>query len=180
MLIPQLAPSPEADAAISVPPPARFRSLRDVPTKVRWKASCAPTLVGLTAAQQAGLRYEAKAQVYLQGLLGSTYHAGPYLYFDDCGVPRTAIPDGLHFDTVGRATIFEIKSQHMPEAWWQLRCLYEPVVRELRFVNWTSCVEVVRSYDPSIGFPEKVLVFRSPQELLEAPAAAFKVLVWKP
>jgi hypothetical protein len=90
------------------------------------------------------------------------------------------IPDGLYFNIGGFATIFEIKSQHMPEAWWQLRKLYEPVVRQLPFVNGTSCVEVTRSYDPSMGFPEPVLVVHDFDSLMAAPAAPLKVLIWKP
>lgn len=135
---------------------------------------------GLTAAQKAGLRYEAKAQLWLSEQLGRAYQAAPYLHFEDNSGPRTLIPDGLFFDTGGTALVFEIKSQHMPEAWWQLRHLYEPVVRELGFIRRVSCVEVTKSFDPSMGFPEEVLLRRDLSKLLELPPEPFKVLLWRP
>jgi hypothetical protein len=177
--LPQL--TPDASTGLSVPPPPpRHRPLRGVPRFVKWRSSGATGSQGLTDAQKAGLRYEAKAQDFLSGALHSWYHVAPYLHFDDAGLSRTLVPDGILFDHDGTAMIFEIKSQHMPEAWWQLRKLYEPVVRELSFVNATSCIEVTKSYDPSMGFPEEVLVCHSLSELVAAPAHCFKVFVWRP
>lgn len=134
---------------------------------------------GFSAAQKAGLRYEAKAQDFLSSELSVRYYIAPYLHFLDMSGYRTLVPDGvlLEFDT---AYIFEIKSQHMPEAWYQLRRLYEPVLAQLCGVRQTSCIEVVRSYDPSMGFPEEVQLFNDLDEALRAPRSSFKVLQWRP
>lgn len=178
MILPQLTPNAVADSGVSVPPPPSFRPLRGRPTQVQWK----PTPIGSrgrTAAQQDGLRYETKAQKHLKSKIAS-YIVSPGLVFVDLDVTRILLPDGLVFQSDGTAIIFEIKRQHMPEAWWQLRRLYEPVVRELSFVNRTSCVEVVASFDPAMGFPEPVHLCTRVEEVLEAPAAALKVLLWKP
>ena len=132
---------------------------------------------GRTAAQQNGLRYEAKVQKHLKSQI-TGYIVSPGLVFVDLDITRVLLPDGLVFQPDGTAIIFEIKRQHMPEAWWQLRRLYEPVVRELPFVNRTSCVEVVASFDPAMGFPEPVRVFTKVPDLLEAPTKDLKVLLW--
>lgn len=180
MLIPQLAPSSVADTRTCVPPPARFRPLVGVPTDVRWKHQQYYSITGMTAAQRRGLRYEALVNDYIHRRLGDVYHVTPHLHFLDGSDRRTCVPDGIHIDTSGRATVFEIKAQHMPEAWWQLRGLYEPVVQQLRFVNVVSCVEVTRSYDPLMGFPEEVVLCRDLTEVFLGPSAPFKVLLWKP
>jgi hypothetical protein len=51
--------------------------------------------------------------------------------------------------------IFEIKIAHMPEAWWQLKRLYEPVLRAWPRVTGIPirCCEVVQAYDPHVPFP---------------------------
>lgn len=69
---------------------------------------------------------------------------------------RFCQPDGLWIDPIrGRITIIEIKYAHCEDAYFQLRSLYEPVIRkafagapwEFRFI------EFVRWYDPSVPFP---------------------------
>ena len=86
------------------------------------------------------------------------YLPSPMLHFHDDSGFRTCIPDGLHVthqnDTT-RFTIFEIKSQHMPEAWWQLRRLYEPVVRALQPKAEVALVEICRTLDAHTPFPEE-------------------------
>ena len=179
MLIPQLTPDATVDRSVGVPPP-HFLPLRGTPADVRWRPSNYERKTGQTVAQNSGLRYEEKVQRFLSESLRTLYHAAPFLHFRDGHDRRTCVPDGLHFDISGRTTIFEIKSQHMPDAWWQLRKLYEPVVQQLRFTNVVSCVEVTKSFDPSMGFPEEVTVFHDLWTLMAAPSAPFKVLIWRP
>lgn len=180
MLIPQLTPSDCSDAVVGVPPPAHFRPLAGVPTNVRWKNVAYSPSVGLTSAQRAGLRYETKVHDAFTKALGDSYRVEPHLHFAVNGVFHTARPDAIHLDVTGRATIFEIKSRHTSDAWWQLRRKYEPLVQCLKFVNVVSCVEVVPSYDPSAGFPEPVTKYDSLEVLLQSPSAPFKVMIWKP
>jgi hypothetical protein len=79
-----------------------------------------------------------------------------------------------------RVLIFEIKSQHMPEAWWQLEQLYRPVLRARRPLCPIVCVEVCRSYDPAMPFPAEFRLLSSIDEILDNPiVTSLAVLPWK-
>lgn len=183
MVLPQLTPDAGAEPAVGAPPP-RFKPIRGKITYVRLSHGPPFKSLGYTVAQTNGLRFEQKVQVFLKNMLGASYRVQPFLHFDDQDEhgttrPRSCIPDGLYVDDHGHATIVEIKSQHMPEAWWQLRKLYEPVVQALPFVNSTSVLEIVKSFDPAMGFPEPVLVFQSWREAVTSDVSKFKVLTWR-
>lgn len=189
MLIPDLTPSGgrevEAALPVGVPPPIhptprRFRALVGSPRNVAFLTALRMNPKGFTAAQKAGMRYEAQAHMFLANELGDKYQASAALSFEDDSGHRIVVPDGLYFSPYGTALIFEVKRQHCPEAWWQLRRLYSPVVSAFPFVNRVSCIEVTRSYDPSMGFPEDAMVVRSVREAIEAPAQPLKVLVYRP
>jgi len=77
------------------------------------------------------------------------------------------------------AVIFEIKLQHMPEAWWQLRKLYQPVVEEYYKPRAISVVEVCRSFDPAIPLPEDIELIDDIQGFIAAAAGNFGVLRWR-
>jgi hypothetical protein len=146
---------------------------------VSWQLSSAASGGGLTAAQKAGLRYEAKAQLYLRNQLAD-YVEAPIVTFVDSAVGsgRRVVPDGVVFR--GRTIwIFEIKSQHTHAAWWQLRRLYEPVLWQLPGVEVVNCVEMTRSYDPAAGFPEPIELCYSLPEVMR-PGVRMKVFLWKP
>lgn len=151
---------------VQVPPPAKFRRIAGEPRNVYWQPSMERPSAGLTPAQKAGLRYEAKAQLFLRGNLGKLYQTAPIIHFEDRNGLRSCIPDGIYFGVV--PTIFEIKSQHMPEAWWQLRMLYAPVIRAF-FSNKRSVrvVEVTKSYDPAMPFPEPTKMVSGLDRLVE-------------
>lgn len=64
----------------------------------------------------------------------------------------------------------------MDKAWWWLRKIYEPLIRFLFPLGWgIACLEVVRFYDPEIGFPEPLRLVREP-DLLRA--GQFGVHIW--
>ena len=178
MPLPQLTPDADAGRVVSVPPP-HFRPLGTV-TEARWSARGSFNGSGLSAAQRYGIRYEQLVHVRFRNVLGFNYHRNPTLSFLDDGHFRKLVPDGLLFQPDGTAIIFEVKSQHMPEAWWQLRKLYEPVVKALPFVNRTSCIEVTRSYDPAMGFPEPITLYTELREAIAGPCRELKVLRWRP
>jgi hypothetical protein len=151
-MIPSFANVDELSNVVNVPPPRHFRPAGKV-TEARWRPGIAIPSQGLTEAQKAGLRYEAKAQMHLREVLGKRYFVAPTLSFSN-GESRICIPDGL-FWASSVVFIFEIKIQHMAEAWWQLRKLYAPVVAAFPARYKVRCVEVVRVFDPSTPFPEK-------------------------
>ena len=188
MVLPQLTPDEGADTSLSALPPARFRPPAGLVHSVALRSRRVNVVdsgnkKGFTTAQQNGLRYEAKVAKRLRSGLdyqvGAKYLDQPYLDFEDDLGPRVVIPDGLALLPGGLALVFEIKSQHMPEAWWQLRRLYQPVVRQLPFVSQVSVVEVVRSYDPAMGFPETVQLCTTLDQVLWSRPEPFKVLLWR-
>lgn len=109
-----------------------------------------------------GLRYEKKAQEYLEKQLEQGQDLeliqSPWLVFksgDRNSRDRFCQPDSLLVDLSNRhITIIEIKLQHTASAWWQVRQLYEPVLRRI-YTNYTfSALEIVKWLDPDVAFPE--------------------------
>ena len=81
-----------------------------------------------------------------------------------------------------RTVIFEIKRQHMPEAWWQLRKHYQPVMERYREQPVQVC-EIVKDFDLQMPFPESDIHCFGNDELnafLERNPAQFGVWWWKP
>lgn len=144
---------------VSVPPPPHFRAIEGKVRNARWNPGFTRAVVGETAAQKGGLRYEGKVQERLAKLLGPTYCASPSLHFVDDTGQRTCVPDGILFQQ-RQLVVFEIKNQHTPDAWWQLRQLYQPVLLALPGIDYVSCIEVCRTLEPLTPFPEEIeLIF---------------------
>lgn len=110
-----------------------------------------------------GIRYEDKAQERLLSARPLTYAASPWLHFWEGDQDYWCQPDGLDIDIrAGLITIVEFKLSHTPQAWWQTRKLYEPVVRHL-FHNapWRySVLEFVKWFDADTAFPEPLRFVR--------------------
>ena len=87
--------------------------------------------------------------------------------------------DGLFAHPLeGLIVVVEIKYQHTPDAWFQLRELYEPVVRKAFGPAWTvALLEVVKWYDPSTFFPERHFMCADP---LRPPTGGIGVHIWAP
>lgn len=102
------------------------------------------------------------------------------MYFTGKG-PRNAFPDGLML-LDDRTVIVEIKRQHMPEAWWQLRRHYQVVLEKYR-PKPVQVLEVVKEFDLQMPFPEDdFLLFENDflGKFLELPVEKFGVMLWKP
>jgi hypothetical protein len=162
-------------AAFGIPPPA-FRGLTE-PTCIQ---SYTPVPYvrgeGQTTAHKIGLRYEAQVQDYLQSVLGN-YDPTPVIRFTCNGLQRIAIPDAVQQRST-HTVVFEIKYTHCPEAWWQLRRLYEPLLRR-RLGKAVTCVEVCRSYDPATLLPEPVVLIDDLQAWISEPRKEFGVFQWR-
>lgn len=182
-----LSPLSEQSSVSALCPPPRegFSPLVGVPRSVVITFVSTPqNLVGLTAAQKNGLRYEQKAHLYLQETL-QDYAVSPRFNFRDDTGGRICIPDGL-FYPLGMnkpVFIFEIKISHTSDAWWQLRRLYQPVVARY-FANTeraVGVVEVCQSLDPATPFPENYVVIEDLRKWVEAgDPNKFGVFQWKP
>lgn len=141
-----------------------------------------------TQARASGLRYEKRAQEHLQSLISYSYAAYSYSYLPSPWISfysrngtvlRWCQPDGLLISSVNghpaHITIVEIKVRHCVQAWWQLRKLYEPVVRTLFGDGYTySICEVCHWIDPhaNVQFPERFQYVDSPGNV---PPGAFGI-----
>lgn len=168
---------------VRVPPPPRFRALQGTPRNVTVHPGKLADVPTGTAAQRAGLRYEAKVQQQLFIRLGYNYEISPFIHFTDDSGARTCIPDGIYRSSGTRARdryfiIFEIKSQHMPEAWWQLERLYRPLLEHHSQFK-VFCCEICRSYDPAMPFPAKTKLVTDLEAYVRDPFPEFGVLSWK-
>lgn len=89
-------------------------------------------------------------------MYGDMYIPGPWLQFYD-PAQRICQPDGLLFDVEnGVIILIEIKLRHCTEAYWQLKKLYLPVLRDMfPYTLWDiRCIEIVRWYDPDVQWPD--------------------------
>lgn len=189
-MLPHFATGSAERGSVSVPPPLHFRPptgpIRDVVvewTDIDERCKRMGRLRGDTPAKDAGLRYEQQAQNYIGEVLGFAYATSPVLHFRDDLGPRFCIPDGVytHDGLVHNEDLYialvEIKAQHCPEAWWQLKRLYEPVLRA-----WSGakivCLEVVKSYDPDTPFPCPFRLITDLKEWKKTPPE-FSVFQWK-
>jgi hypothetical protein len=79
----------------------------------------------------------------------------------------------------GTVTIVEIKLKHTAHAWWQVRELYEPVVKHLfnnGKVHWAfAACEVVKWYDSDTVFPENLLLTPAIENI---PPGHFGLHIW--
>lgn len=128
-----------------------------------------------------GIRYERKVNAYFSDLYGDCYVPGIWFRFTETTSvkARWCQPDGLLFDFYNhRIIIIEIKLKHTTDAWWQLRYLYQPVIRKVFGDSWRLDVcEVVRWYDGLQSFPEKVQMCNS---ILATDTGAFGVHICRP
>ena len=127
-----------------------------------------------------GVRYERKVHEYLAMILPGRYAPSPWVKFFSAGSCwRWCQPDGLVIDPrKGRITIVEVKYQHTPDAWWQVKHLYLPVLQLIfppQLWEYDLC-EIVKWYDPSVIFPEPVVLAHE----VDMIHSRFKVHIWKP
>lgn len=110
-----------------------------------------------------GVKYEKGVQAYLEQAYPTRYVASPWLRFFVAGGSRWrwCQPDGLLIDTrTGWITIVEVKYNHTPDAWAQLKLLYLPVLQVIFPAHlWKfDCCEIVKWFDPAVAFPEPVML----------------------
>lgn len=165
-------------AAVQVPPPPGFQALL-LPLKAAAFGNWTRTQTGLTASQKAGLRFEKKVHLALREKYNYMYHESQVLEFTDQRGGGRCIPDGL-LKLSDCIVIIEIKSQHMPESWWQLRRKYEPIIRFMFPDYSVLLLEVCKSLDAAMPYPERFEVVEEINAFIStAPDGALGVLQWK-
>lgn len=133
-----------------------------------------------------GVRYEKRAQAYLKRMIDLTGTAGesllqsPWLAFKANGSLRERYcqPDAVLVDTSNKhITIFEVKLQHTSAAWWQVRQLYEPVLRVIYPGFSFSAIEIVKWLEPKTTFPE---TFFYAENIFARDGSKFGVHIYDP
>jgi hypothetical protein len=178
-MLPSISPlSGVSTGSVQVPPPPRFRPILGMAYGVD---RCEPRdagVEGMSAAQRAGMRYERKVHDHFASLWGDRYVPSPVFSFYDASGKRFCIPDGLLDLGENRIVVFEIKFQHMPEAWWQLDQLYRPVLKAL--YKDVYLVEVCRSFDPATPFPCAIHKIDNIEHYVKGPLRSiFGVYRWR-
>jgi hypothetical protein len=175
-----------AAAPLPMPPRYRFRPVGDVRSATFVSKSPLRSIKNPgshTAAQKAGKRFEKKLLSRLDSTDDYQVLKAPWIQYEvsEAG-PRWCQPDAL----ISRKTdvlIVEAKLTHTADAYWQLRQLYEPIVKWIFPKAVVHLVEVTRSFDPAVRMPEEMVLFFDLVELLKALPATAKpevyVLQWK-
>ena len=135
-------------------------------------------------ARARGVKYERIIQKRMQDRF-SFYEPSPWMHFVSEEAPegRYACPDGLLIDKEhDTITIVEIKLKHTANAWWQVRGLYEPLVRAFYGDAWRyRAFEIMHWFDATVPFPETIKMTQDPAQIAD-PAFApdhFGVCWWK-
>jgi len=158
MVLPSISPlSARDEASCDVPPPLRFKPLVGNPRNISIGAMRVQTQISpaMSAAKANGIRYEWQVYSYLTELF-EPIHIQHCIHFSDDNGYRTVVPDAIVClsDCV---FLIEVKSQHMPETWWQCEKLYKPLLEEL-FLKPVFCIEIVKTFDSQMPFPTEVVM----------------------
>jgi hypothetical protein len=179
MVLPSISPlsgtSVLGAQSVDVPPPLKFKPLIGKPRNISIGAARVQTQIhaSMSAAKANGIRYEWQVYGWLTALLASKdqpLHVQHCIHFSDDSGYRTVIPDAF---TVFEDCVFlfEVKSQHMPEAWWQCEKLYKPLLEGF-FQKPVFCVEIVKKFDTQMPFPVPIYYITNLIEYLD------RVVVW--
>lgn len=185
MVLPSISPLSDkgnSNPRVDVPPPLRFRPLRGKPEKISVGAVRTQVQIhpNMSAARANGIRYEWQVYEWLYDGLGNMscpVHIQHSIHFVDDGYYRTVIPDAFTIRP-GHVVLFEVKSQHMPEAWWQCEKLYKPLLQEL-FQKDVFCVEIVKTFDSQMSFPCLIQMIDDLKEWVENPRNPWGVFKWR-
>lgn len=129
-----------------------------------------------------GIVYEQRGHVELSARYHPYYVPAPWFVYRERGCAKNfwCRPDGLIIrPREGIITIVEFKYTHTPQAWWQLLCLYVPVVSAYFGTDlWAyRCAEVVKWYDPSTSFPGHHTLR---PDVRTAKPGEVAVMIWRP
>lgn len=182
MVLPSISPLSDGGLSpVGVPaPPHHFKPIRGPITNVRigaQKILSRRISSEMSLAKIAGLKYE---KAFLDHLVAHYPRVAiqPHLHFCDDGVDRTVIPDAFVWDDT-QVVVLEVKSQHMPEAWWQLNGLYIPVLSAYFRNKTVSGIEVCRRFDPQLKWPGTYVTYFDLDDALKG-VSKLGVLKWKP
>ena len=116
-------------------------------------------------------------------MLGERCILGPWIKFKSANQPGKFLwcqPDALILNIrLGTINIVEIKLRHTSDAWWQIRSLYEPVVRRIFGKEWEYLpIEIVKWFDPHTKFPERLEFVKDVIDIPMLSPGKFHIYVW--
>lgn len=135
-----------------------------------------------TVVQKKGNKYEAKVRTHIERAYANSseyrYLFSPWFTYRLPGdTARHCQPDILLF-SAKQIFICEVKLNHIRDAYYQLRNLYAPVVKAVFPGYEISLIEITRSFDPRILFPEEFELFFGLSDAL-ASERQLSVVQWK-
>lgn len=169
-----------AGTSVQVPPPPGFRRIEG---EISWTTlgsvgSRSPQ--GRTAAQKAGGRYEKRILCALQERFKDLFFPQQELRWQDQRGEARCFMDGLLL--LGKTIIpIEVKSQHMPESWWQL-CKYRDILSAWPGRDGRSILrlEICRSLDAAMPYPEAYVTVESIDDfIIQSTNCSLGVLQWR-
>jgi hypothetical protein len=149
---------------------------------VAWAHFCEPPSFsqasrGGTPSQKAGRSYERWVQRTLCNKRFD-YLPSPWIKYYTGDQLRFCQPDGLLIDPFnGLITVVEIKLSHTEKAWYQIRKLYQPILKKIfpeRMWDFRA-VEICNTFNPDVTIPEEI---EYSSEIFTPPSARFGVVVW--
>lgn len=105
-------------------------------------------------AQRAGLAYQRRVLARLAVVPGcGSFTPSPWYCFNDDSPRRHYCQPDFTFERDGAIVVGEIKYRWTSDAWWQLRKLYQPVVKTATRRR-VQVVCVCTGFDPAVRIPE--------------------------
>lgn len=136
-----------------------------------------------TAAQKAGKRFEKKLLAKLKDLPLVRVAIAPWIQYQNELKLCFCQPDAILWLPNDAIVIVEAKLAHTADAYWQLRHLYEPVIRRMNPESKVYLLEITRSFDPAVRMPEEMVLFFDWKDYLwhlpVEPQKEIAVLQWK-
>lgn len=136
-----------------------------------------------TAAQKAGKRFEKKLLAKLKDLPLIRVSIAPWIQYQNEVKLCFCQPDAILWLPLNTIVIVEAKLSHTADAYWQLRQLYEPVLRAIEPSARIHLLEITRSFDPAVRMPEEMVLFFDYQNFISLlptePKKEVYVLQWK-
>lgn len=127
-------------------------------------------------AKAEGIRFEKQIVKSLEEKYPGFISALPFIFSTPYNPRSVCIPDGLLVDK-DEVVVVEIKLRHTMDAWFQLRQLYEPVIKKALRRERIRLVEVCKWYVPETKFPEKYEPVQTMEEFLGS-REEFGVVIW--
>lgn len=167
------------EARPSLKPPA-FRAAGIVQSAAFCATPLLPKRRRTTAAQKYGKKYEGRVLSFLATRFDNI-RSGPWIRFaTERDSYRLCQPDALLVGSKSaEITIVEVKVRHTLDAYWQLRYLYAPVVKAIFPSHKIRLLEIVKSFDGGIHYPE-TFNFHFQFDDWQKQLPDFGVVQWKP